>query len=188
MKHFAEEKLRAYGDLVRWWARRVDLVSEKDVARFEERHIRDSLRAAPLVASLGPGPAVDVGSGAGLPGIPLSIVDPDRPWTLLEPRSKRAGFLEEVSRELELRCDVVVMTAEQAAADRRFAGAHVVATARALAAPTRSFDLLAPLVAPGGVSVVFAGGRARIPANAELWGPGLPIMRRHDERGSRRPG
>ncbi len=181
MKHRAEEKLRAYAQLVRRWARHVDLVSEKDLRRFEERHIHDSLRAAPLIASLRPGPAIDVGSGAGLPGIPLAIVHPDRPWTLLEPRAKRAGFLEEVSRELDLGCDVVALTAEQAAADDRLARTHIVATARAVAAPSRSFRLLAPLVAPDGVSVVFAGERARIPANAELWAPGLPIMRRQDD-------
>ncbi|MBW3594106.1 MAG: class I SAM-dependent methyltransferase, partial [Actinobacteria bacterium] len=103
-----------------------------------------------------PGPAVDVGSGAGLPGIPLAIADPDRHWRLLEPRKRRAAFLEEVVRELALgNVEVVAQSAEALAASE--GATHAVATARALAPPPQAIDMLRPLVVPGGAILVFVG-------------------------------
>ncbi|MGH2747590.1 MAG: 16S rRNA (guanine(527)-N(7))-methyltransferase RsmG [Actinomycetota bacterium] len=170
--------LRRYAALVRHWAPRLDLVSPGDLERFEERHIEDSLRLLPLVQARPPGPAVDVGSGAGLPGIPLAIADPSRNWRLLEPRARRAAFLEEVVRELGLDCEVLTATAEEAARDPRLADAHVFAASRALAPPTTAFDLLLPLVAPAGIAVIFVGEGAKLPAKAELWSPGIAKMAR----------
>ena len=169
-------KLALYADLVRVWARRINLVSRADLDEFEERHIADSLRLAPLTAELGSGTAVDVGSGAGLPGIPLAIAEPTRRWRLVEPRQKRAAFLELAVRTLELDCEVVVATAEQCARDPRLLRAHRFATARALAPPTRAFDLLLPLLEPEGVAAVWLGERAALPASAELWIPGVARM------------
>lgn len=153
-------------------------MSPHDLDRLEERHIADSLKALALLLKAPAGPAVDVGSGAGLPGIPLAIAQPERPWRLLEPRSRRAGFLDEVVRELGLEVEVVRKTAQEASADARLAGTHAVATARALAAPAPAFDLLLPLIAPGGTAVVWVGERARIPASAGRPTQGLAIIRR----------
>jgi 16S rRNA (guanine527-N7)-methyltransferase len=152
---------------------RIDLVSPGDLERFEERHIQDSLRLLPLLEELPPGPCVDVGSGAGLPGIPLAVAAPDRTWRLLEPRRKRAAFLEEAVRELDLGCEVLMLTAEEAARTPSLQGAHALATARALGRPTEAFPLLGPLVASGGSSVIFAGDNATIPPEAVWWRPGL---------------
>jgi len=168
-------KLAAYADLVRFWAPRLDLISPGDLDGFEERHVADSLRLLPLIAKLPPGPCVDVGSGAGLPGIPLAIAS-SRHWRLLEPRHKRAGFLEEVVRELGLDCEVLAITAEEAAQRTDLRGAHALATARAVASPGAALDLLLPLVAPGGKAVVFVGKGAEIPVNAEEWAPGIATM------------
>ncbi|CAN5560590.1 hypothetical protein BH24ACT26_BH24ACT26_00320 [soil metagenome] len=178
-------QLREYAALVRAWAPRLDLVAPGDLGRFEERHLADCLRAAPLVGSLPPGPAVDVGTGAGLPGIPLAIVGPQRRWRLLERRRNRIAFLEEAVRVLGLNCSVHGMSAEEAARDPRFAHTHIVAVARAVAPPEASFDLLEPLVAPTGVSLVFVGGATRIPPRAEVWRDGLAIIR---QGGGRREG
>lgn len=168
-------KLSEYEDLIRSWAGRLDLVSPGDLDRLHERHIADCLRALALVLDAPEGPCIDVGSGAGLPGVPLAIAS-GRPWRLLEPRSKRAAFLDEVVRTLELDCEVVRLTAEAAARDPRFTRAHVVATARALAPPRAAFELLTPLVAPGGCAVVFHGPDAELPAGAERSAPGLATI------------
>ena len=145
-----------------------------DLDRFRTRHIDDSLRLLPLVEQAPPGPCADVGSGAGLPGIPLAIARPERTWRLIEPRRKRAAFLEEVVRTLELTCEVVMATAAQAAAQL---GPHAFVTARALAEPGRALDLILPLVASPGIAAVFLGEGARIPPEAEEWQEGVAIVR-----------
>ena len=180
MKHPAsiEERLRAYEALLAAWAPRFDLIAPGDLSRIRHRHIDDSLRALPLVQGLPPGPCADVGSGAGLPGLPLAIAS-GRPWRLLEPRRKRAAFLEEAVRDLDLTdCEVVTLSAEQAAADPGFAGAHIGVTARALAPPRRTVDLCFPLAALGGLVILFAGENTEKPPEAEEVAPGLLTIRR----------
>jgi 16S rRNA (guanine527-N7)-methyltransferase len=178
-----EELLARYAALVRSWAPRLDLVSPGDLGRLEERHIGDSLRAVPLLDELPPGLCVDIGSGAGLPGIPLAIVRPERLWTLLEPRHRRAAFLEEAVRELGLSCRVVAKTAEQAAVDADLARSHVLATARAVAEPAAVRELAEPLLRPGGTTLVFTGAGAVTPPDAVEWASGLTIMRKPDDQG-----
>jgi 16S rRNA (guanine527-N7)-methyltransferase len=157
------------------WAPKLDLVSPGDLDRLEDRHIADSLRALPAVEAAPPGPCIDVGSGAGLPGIPLAIVSA-RPWRLLEPRARRAAFLEEVVRTLGLDCEVIALTAQQAAT-RGFGSAHAVATARALAVPEEAVALCRPLVAPGGSVVVFHGEHVPPPPESDEIAPGVARVR-----------
>jgi 16S rRNA (guanine527-N7)-methyltransferase len=171
------DALVEYAALIRRWAERIDLVAPADLDRLEERHLADCLRLAPLLDALPSGPCADVGSGAGFPGIPLAIARPDRSWRLIEPRRRRAAFLEEAVRVLELDCEVVVSSVEEASADVRLARAHALATARALAPPQRAFDLVMPLVAVGGAGAVFVGEGATMPPESEEWMPGVAIMR-----------
>ena len=176
MEHLGPDtvrRLRLFEELIRSWAPRLDLVSPADLPRLWERHIRDSLRAVPWIEEASPGPCIDVGSGAGLPGIPLAVAT-GRAWRLLEPRRRRAAFLEEVVRELALEgCEVVTATAGEAARDAALARAHAVATARALAPPAEAAALCRPLVSPGGAILLFVGANREIPLNAEEQSPGL---------------
>ncbi|MFN2526372.1 MAG: 16S rRNA (guanine(527)-N(7))-methyltransferase RsmG [Actinomycetota bacterium] len=170
----AELLLQRYAQLIRYWGSRLNLLSDADLERLEDRHLADSLRLAPLIDDLEDGPAVDVGSGAGLPGIPLAISDPARWWRLLEPRKKRSAFLEEVVRELDLpNCEVLTKTAREAAADPALRERHAVATARALAPPHQALPKLRPLVRPGGVCLLLAGSVAELPPEADWAGPGI---------------
>jgi 16S rRNA (guanine527-N7)-methyltransferase len=179
------ERLAEYARLVRHWAPRLDLVAPSDLVRFEERHIADSLRAASLVDSLPPGPAADVGSGAGLPGIPLAIAAHPRKWRLLEPRTRKAAFLEECVRVLELDCEVLTLTVEEAGRRTGLRKSHVCAWARALANPTEAFRLLLPLVRRDGIAGIFASADARLPPEAERVSGGLAIMRGMEKGHSR---
>ena len=175
MKH---PGLEAYAELVRRWAERIDLVAPGDLERFEDRHVSDSLKALPLVEIAPAGPCIDVGAGAGRPGIPLAIADPSRPWRLLEPRAKRAAFLDEAVRVLRLEnCEVLRLRAEDAAADPGLAGAHALATARALASPEVAFPLLVPLLCAGGIAAVWVGASADIPSNAAVGPPGIATVK-----------
>ncbi|MFO7674914.1 MAG: 16S rRNA (guanine(527)-N(7))-methyltransferase RsmG [bacterium] len=85
------ELLAAYAALLRQWNARVNLVSRRDVDRVESYHVPDSLAAARFLA---PGDrAADIGSGGGLPGIPLAIARPDCEFLLVESVRKKADFL-----------------------------------------------------------------------------------------------
>lgn len=174
-----DQLLDRYEALLREWAPRLDLISSGDLRRVRERHIEDSLRALPLLDELPPGACVDVGSGAGLPGIPLAIAGPSHlTWRLLEPRKRRAAFLEETVRELDLDCEVIVTTAEAAARDPHLRSAHVLAMARALAPPLEAFRLLTPLLARGGTAAVFVGASAELSADTGNPLPGIATMKR----------
>ncbi|HEX2049019.1 MAG TPA: 16S rRNA (guanine(527)-N(7))-methyltransferase RsmG [Actinomycetota bacterium] len=170
-------RLADYAALVRRHSSRLDLVSDRDLDRFEERHVADSLRALRLVDAAPDGVAADVGSGAGLPGIPLAIARPERRWRLFEPRRRRAAFLEEAVRALGLDCEVVVARAEDAATDARFARAHALVVARALAPPGDALRLVRPLTQAGGIAAVFVGVGAEPPPEAEESSDGLAILR-----------
>ncbi len=94
-------RLEAFEELLLAHAIPMGMISRGDGPRLRERHIVDCLRAVPLI----PGSAsngCDLGSGAGLPGIPLAIASPDVRMTLVEVRRNRAAFLERAVSELEL--------------------------------------------------------------------------------------
>jgi len=93
-------RLVRYAELLERWSRRHSLVSFQDRQELVERHIVDSLAAAELLEE--DGTLLDVGSGAGLPGVPLLAVKPGWRGVLLEPRQKRWAFLRLVIRELGL--------------------------------------------------------------------------------------
>jgi 16S rRNA (guanine527-N7)-methyltransferase len=172
-----EEALAAFEELVRRFSGRLNLVAAADLPRLRERHSADSLRLLPFAEST-TGACIDVGSGAGFPGIPLALALPDRVWRLLEPRRRRAAFLEEVVRDLDLdNVEVIALSAQQAATDPRLAGAHGFAAARALAPPAQAFALLKPLTASGGVCALLFGERAEIPSEAEEPSEGIAIVR-----------
>jgi 16S rRNA (guanine527-N7)-methyltransferase len=172
-----EDRLQAYATLVTQWSRRLDLVAPGDIVRFRQRHIEDCLRLLPLAEICPPGAAADVGSGAGLPGVVMAIAQPGRLWRLFEPRSARAGFLEEVARELDLpNVEILAVTAQQAGARDDLRGGHFLAVARAVAPPQESLRLLRPLLAPGGTAAVFIGKNGKIPPGAEEWRDGIAVQ------------
>jgi 16S rRNA (guanine527-N7)-methyltransferase len=131
------------------------LVGPRETDRLWERHVFNSAAVADLIpvgASV-----VDVGSGAGLPGIPLALRRPDLRVTLLEPLLRRATFLTEAVELLGLteRVDVVRARAE----DHRHAYDAVLS--RALAPLPRLLGWCLPLTAPGGVVLALKGRTAQ---------------------------
>ena len=93
------ERLLAYLELMRRWNRVFNLTAIRDPEEMVTRHILDSLAVLPY---LPPGALLDVGSGAGLPGIPLALIEPNRSVTLLDRSHKRIDFLTEVAAQLAL--------------------------------------------------------------------------------------
>ncbi len=104
--------LLAYLGLLARWNAVYNLSAIRRPEEMLVRHVFDSLSAAPY---LGSGALADLGSGAGLPGIPLALLDRSRPVTLVESNGKKARFLRTAIRELALaRVDVVENRAERA--------------------------------------------------------------------------
>lgn len=93
-------RLVLYAELLERWSSRHNLVRFSTREELVRRHIADALAAAPYLP--GAGTLLDVGSGAGLPGIPLLVASPGWRGTLLEPRQKRWAFLKLVIRECGL--------------------------------------------------------------------------------------
>jgi 16S rRNA (guanine527-N7)-methyltransferase len=91
--------LLAYLDLLRRWNQSYNLTAVRDPLEMVSRHLLDSLAVAPWI---GPGPLLDAGSGAGLPGVPLAIANPALEVTLLDSAGKKIRFLNHVRRALPL--------------------------------------------------------------------------------------
>jgi len=102
-------QLAVYLRLLQRWNRVHNLTGLHGESALVESGVIDSLRAAALLPPRTE--VLDVGSGAGLPAIPLAVTDPGRRWVLVEPRRKRVTFLEEVRRQLALEDRVVVRRA-----------------------------------------------------------------------------
>jgi 16S rRNA (guanine527-N7)-methyltransferase len=148
----AERALDRFADLLRDRAAPMGMVAPGDVPVLRERHLLDSLRAAPLLARAER--VCDMGSGAGLPGIPLAIVLPRTSFTLAEVRRNRAEFLVAATSELQL-ANVEVYGRRLETLRRTFD----VATARAFAPPERAWAAARRILEPGGRLLYWAGER-----------------------------
>jgi 16S rRNA (guanine527-N7)-methyltransferase len=147
------ERLTAYSALLVERAVPLGMISRQDADRIELRHVVDSLRALPVLRALGSRTIVDLGSGAGLPGVPLAIALADALFTLAEARSKRAAFLELVVERLGLRNATVHVGKAEALRGRTFD----TATSRAFAGLDEAWRVARPLLRLDGALVVFAG-------------------------------
>jgi 16S rRNA (guanine527-N7)-methyltransferase len=151
-------RLEAFRDLLLQWTTRINLVAGRSPAAIDHRHIGDSLQLLPLLPS--DGALIDLGSGAGFPGLVLAIAAELHPVHLVESDRRKAAFLVEASRFLGL-AHVTVHAKRIEAVP--LAGLAVV-TARALAPLTRLLPHAARFLAPEGVAI-FPKGRG---AEAEL--------------------
>lgn len=130
------------------------LIGPRETPRIWDRHVLNSMAISPGVPR--GSYVVDVGSGAGLPGIPLAIGRPDLKVTLLESLARRTRFLEEVVIELGL--DERVRVVRGRAEEHR--EQYDVVTARAVARLPQLIGWCAPLLAPGGRIVAMKGQSA----------------------------
>jgi 16S rRNA (guanine527-N7)-methyltransferase len=134
------------------------LIGPREVPRLWERHL---LNCGVIAELIGPGLAVvDVGSGAGLPGIVLAMVRPDLRITLVEPLARRIAFLEECRDALKLTTVTVLRGRAEEPATVSGAGGADVVTARAVAPLERLTRWCLPLVRDGGRVLAVRGESA----------------------------
>jgi 16S rRNA (guanine527-N7)-methyltransferase len=144
------EALEQFTALLLRWNRTVNLVSSRDELSLRERHIADSLQLIPLMQPL-PARAIDLGSGAGFPGLILALATSSQ-FDLIEADQRKAAFLREAARVTGAPVRIHATRIESAG----LAPAPLV-TARAVAPLSKLLALAAPLLAPGGHCLFLKG-------------------------------
>ena len=145
-----------YAALLRSWNERMNLVSKASLAKIETRHILDSLTAALTLGGAPSGKVIDVGSGAGFPGLPLKIVYPGIDLTLVEATQKKARFLEAAVDALGLDgAEIVAERAERLGQDPAYREEFDIVLARAVAPLPVLAELTLPLCRRGGTVVAY---------------------------------
>lgn len=173
-------QLDRYAALLVDYNRKVNLTAITDPEGIEDRHFVDSLLLAnqPEVT----GRVVDVGSGAGFPGVVAKICKPELELTLLEPTGKRLDFLRMACTELGLTGVEFVKERAEEAARKQWRERFDIAVARAVAAMPVLCEYCLPLVKPGGVFIAMKGPDAAAECAAaaaalKTLGGGTPALR-----------
>jgi 16S rRNA (guanine527-N7)-methyltransferase len=148
---------RAYADLLAHDAVERGFIGPRETGRLWERHLLNSAAVGELLRD--GDSVVDIGSGAGLPGIPLALARPDVRVTLVEPMLRRTEFLQDVVDALGLDIVVVRGRAEEPAVQDRVGGADAVVS-RAVAPLDKLTKWCVPLLRPGGRMLAIKGERA----------------------------
>lgn len=139
--------LDRYAELLCEWNEKINLTAIVQPEEIENKHFFDSIMLASL--SIIKGKLVDVGSGAGFPGMVIKIIKPEVDVTLMEPTGKRVTFLNAVAEELGLQITVEKERAEEAAR-KTWREVFDVATARAVSSLPSLCEYCLPLVKKGG--------------------------------------
>lgn len=185
----AMDDLSTFLDELELWNARTNLVGEHARETLIDRHLVDALAAVPLLQALGDGLRIaDLGSGAGLPGIPLAIALRPREMVLVEPRRKRASFLRAVRRRLgALPISVVEGRAEDVAGASE--GSFDAVVSRAALTDEELPVVGAPFLRHGGLLIAYRGASGAAPSGAmalEIDGYGPLQVHHYELAGPRR--
>ena len=146
-----------YLELLLFWNQRINLFSRRDVSRLAERHLLESLAWIPTYGRKLQAPVMDLGSGAGFPGVPIAIWNPGLEMTLVESKQKKARFLAEVIQRLGLNARVVPTRIEEITVNPTHLKKYRLIFARAVASLLVLAKWTQQLLAEGGRLVTFKG-------------------------------
>ena len=151
------EQFQIYYEMLSDWNTRINLTAITDPEEIAQKHFLDSLAALPHLPA--GAKCIDVGTGAGFPGVPLLIARPDLSVTLLDSLNKRLVFLEALLTELGLQkqAELVHMRAEDAGRDPKYGEQYDFALSRAVAGLPVLMELTIPLLKVGGYSICYKG-------------------------------
>ena len=152
------DQLDRYAQLLVEWNEKMNLTAITDPEGVLVKHLMDSLTVLRSLPAAGEKVRlIDVGTGAGFPGIPLAVMREELELTLLDSLNKRLVFVEAVCRALGLEARCVHARAEEAGRQKAHREKYNVATARAVAALPALCEYCLPLVVPGGVFLAMKG-------------------------------
>ena len=154
-RYFLERRgeIERYAELLGTWGIERGLIGPKEGERIWDRHIANCIPVTTLIRE--GATVVDIGSGAGLPGIVIALARPDLKVTLVEPLQRRVDFLNEVAEELSLPITVIRGKAESV--KRSFE----VVTARAVAPLPKLLPMVWPLISSKGSLLAIKGESAQ---------------------------
>ena len=155
----------SYLDLLVKWNQKINLTSEKSSQDILLRHIFDSLQYATFISSQDE--IVDIGSGAGFPGIPLKIIYPELVATLIESQRKRCSFLETVISQLELTAIQVINDRAEKTSPKRLVEAVIL---RGVSDIKSCLELATPFLGEGGKVVLKKGLEERGELKQPIYG------------------
>lgn len=149
-----------YYQLVIEWNQKMNLTAITEPEEFAVKHVIDSLSALDMARFPENASLVDVGTGAGFPGIPLKIMRPDLNLVLVDSLNKRVGFLREVASRLAFSdTEAIHGRAEELARDKQYREKFTLATARAVARLNVLCELCIPFVKTGGYFIAMKGAQ-----------------------------
>ena len=180
------EQLCVYIELLRRWNARMNLTALDDKETSLDRLIIEPLVAARHFA-VTEGRMVDIGSGGGSPAVPLKLALPGMALLMVEAKAKKAAFLREVCRQLELGSATVETERYEALLTRPdLHEAHDVLTVRAVRVESRTLEGLQAFVKPGGHVMLFrGGGGGAVPGELRpplVWSETYPLVDRSRSR------
>jgi len=146
----ALERFDLYAQLLCDWNKKINLTAITDPQEICVKHFADSLSVLAKVEVPQNAKLIDVGTGAGFPGLALKIARPDLHVTLLDSTKKKLTVLENISRKLELDVKLLHMRAEEAGQDSAYREQFDIATARAVANLAVLVEYCLPFVRVGG--------------------------------------
>lgn len=150
-------RFERFHDILDEYNRQMDLTAVLNEDERVDRHDLDSVSVLAYTAFTEGARVIDVGTGAGFPGIPLLILRPDLHLTLLDAQQKRCLFLQEALRRLELEATVIHGRAEDAGRDPGMRETYDVVISRAVASMGVLQELMIPLARVGGKSIAWKG-------------------------------
>ncbi len=155
------EQFSAYEALLLDWNSKINLTAVRDAEGIRIKHFLDSLSCVPVLGDMNGKSLIDIGTGAGFPGIPLRIVYPGLRLTLVDSVGKKADFCRLAADSLHLENVTVLKDrSEELGADKAHRERYDAAAARAVAIMPVLCEYLLPLVKPGGMMLAMKGESA----------------------------
>ena len=153
------DKLYKYKDLVLEWNEKINLTAITDENEFAVKHFIDSLTINKYIVP--EKTIIDIGTGAGFPGIPLKILNKDNKVVLFDSLNKRLKVLEDVIEKIQLKnIETLHGRAEETFKNKQYREKYDIAVSRAVAALNILVELMLPAVKIGGICICMKGNNA----------------------------
>ncbi len=151
------EKFKLYAELLAEWNKKMNLTAITDSYGIAVKHFLDSVLPMKFLDIPNGASLIDVGTGAGFPGVPMKIMRTDIKLTLLDSLNKRVNFLSEVCKAADLAAECIHARAEEGSRKPEYREKFDISTARAVAAMPVLTEYCLPYVKVGGIFAALKG-------------------------------